>query len=245
MASKDVTFEDLSLKGLRKIVAMESLPLWNDLTASNYANIAMNDFLGPRKLVLIPEVSDWNILKSIAENRDFQKQLVFGYTDERVIQYFHIEYNVVFDPKTKNWWRVDFDKSANMIEEQLRVIADGYKKEDGGPGGWFSRLKHGVSDLLFNLKSMAQNRPLVAVLMIGLPVGVIACFCYAVCFISDTTNEEEVTERLVTQDEQGEIHEFPTDRTKQEREFAAKETENLRSRNVKSDKNDDVEESSE
>ena len=133
MASKDVTFEDLSLKGLRKIVAMESLPLWNDLTASNYANIAMNDFLGPRKLVLIPEVSDWNILKSIAENRDFQKQLVFGYTDERVIQYFHIEYNVVFDPKTKNWWRVDFDKSANMIEEQLRVIADGYKKEDGGP----------------------------------------------------------------------------------------------------------------
>lgn len=67
----------------------------------------------------------------------------------------------------------------------------------------------------------------------------ISCFCYAVCFISDTTEEEEASERLVTQDEDGEVHEFPTDRTKQEREFAAKETENLRSRKKKAGENED------
>merc|ERR1712173_355538 len=100
----------------------------------------------------------------------------------------------------------------------------------------------GVLDLVFNMKEMARQRPVIAVLMIGLPLGVIACFCYAVCFISDTTENEEITERLVTQDEQtGEVHEFPTDRTKQEREFAAKETENIRSRKTNKNEKPDEE----
>ena len=253
MASKDVTFEDLSATGLRKIVAMESMPLWNDLTASNYANVAQNDFMGPRKLVFTSESSsEKSVLQSISESRSFQQKLVFGFTDDRVTQYFHIDLDakhaVVFDPKTKNWWKVDMEnKDVQMIEEELRVICDGYKKEDGGPGGWFSKMKHGAADLWINLKDMAENRPVIALLMLGLPLGVISCFLYAVCFMTseDTTEEEESTERLVTRDEQtGEVHEFPTDRTKQEREFAAEETKNLRSRKGK-DRNDENEENDE
>jgi protein disulfide-isomerase-like protein len=247
MASKDVSFEDLSATGLRKIVAMESLPLWNDLTAANYANVAMNDFMGPRKLVFVSETSsEKTVLKSISESRTFQQKLVFGFTDDRVTQYFHIDLDaknaVVFDTKTKNWWKVNMENDIHMIEEQLRVICDGYKKEDGGPGGWFSKLKHGAMDLWMNMKDMAENRPVIALLMLGLPLGVISCFLYAVCFMTseDTTEEEESTERLVTQDDQGEVHEFPTDRTKQEREFAAEETENLRSRKGK-EQNDEIE----
>lgn len=253
MASKDVTFEDLSTTGLRKIVAMESMPLWNDLTASNYANVAQNDFMGPRKLVFTSESSsEKSVLQSISESRSFQQKLVFGFTDDRVTQYFHIDLDakhaVVFDPKTKNWWKVDMEnKDVQIIEEELRVICDGYKKEDGGPGGWFSKMKHGAADLWINLKDMAENRPVIALLMLGLPLGVISCFLYAVCFMTseDTTEEEENTERLVTRDEQtGEVHEFPTDRTKQEREFAAEETKNLRSRKGK-DRNDENEENDE
>jgi len=190
------------------------------------------------------------VLQSISESRTFQQKLVFGFTDDRVTQYFHIDLDaknaVVFDTKTKNWWKVNMENDIHMIEEELRVICDGYKKEDGGPGGWFSKLKHGVMDLWMNMKDMAENRPVIALLMLGLPLGVISCFLYAVCFMTseDTTEEEESTERLVTQDDQGEVHEFPTDRTKQEREFAAEETKNLRSRKGK-EQNDENEENDE
>lgn len=251
MQTSDISFTDLSKEGIRKVVALESLPLWNDLTAANYANVALSDFLGPRKLVLVSnqvnDIGAKTFLRFTAESRKFQKQLVFGFTDERVIQYFHLDMTpykgaCVFDPSTKKFWNVhEAGEGMEQVEEELRVIADGYKKPDGGPDGYMAKLKHGFQDLFFGARNIIKEKPVIGLLMVGIPIGVISCLCYALCFAADTTEDEEFTENLVTQDENGEIHEFPTDRTKQERAFASENAENLRKRG----KNDDASESEE
>lgn len=234
-----IILNNISEENLKPLILKHFLPNFSDLTARNWISSTKDsDIIMNRKLILC-DINSKKVkteLSKLGEAMQHSENYIFGFTDSAVFDHISEsnlklsnEILVAFDTNNKNVFDLTnlysgisseeggenngklIEVDPVPIEEILKKLlnTDEIKPTIFGEKTTLMSITAIFRQVWRTMDGMRHEAPVSFFLISLLPVLVIGCFIYVICFLQDdTTMYEHEDEKRMRADENGDIEEF-------------------------------------